>query len=167
MKKPVGINSYEKDKLVIGKTYWTFYTFESNNGTGFRDYVKVFETHITGETFYSKPNNLSFDFDLSKINLSRTMTNNLPLYMNGSGLSSCNFYETEEDAKLAHDLHIIEFCKEYRLNGEQKERLYKKMYDKSLIPVSKIEKESIEWYKSLDKNQQKYVLWLKNNYTGF
>ena len=62
MKKPVGINSYEKDKLVIGKPYWTFYTFESNKGTGFRYYVKVFETHITGETFYSKPNNLSFDF---------------------------------------------------------------------------------------------------------
>lgn len=167
MKKPVGINSYDKDKFVIGKTYWTFYTFASKNYKGFSEYVKVFETNVIGEKSYSKPNNKSFEFDLSKIKLSQTMTNNLPLYMNGYGLSYCNFYETEEDAKLAHDLHIIEFCKENRLNGEQKERLYYRMYDKSLIPVTKIEKESIEWYKSLDKKQQIYILWLKDNYTKF
>lgn len=167
IKKPEGINSYDKKKFVIGKTYWTFYTFGNSKSTGFSEYVKVFETSILNETHYSKPDALSFVFDLSKIKLSNTMQHNLPHYLNGYGIASCDFFETEADAKLAHDLHILEFCKDNDLNGEQKDRLYSKLYDNSLIPVSKAEKEAVAWYESLSTKEKKHIKWLNHNYTKF
>lgn len=165
MKEIKSFNSYDKEKFIIGKTYWTFYTFPSNNYNNFSQYVKVFETKVLKETTFSKPTNKKFEFDLSKIKLSSTMQNNLPMYLNGYGMASCNFYETEEDAKLAHDLHIIDFCK--GLNGSDTERLKNKMYNVSLFPVSKKETEAINWYNALTKKEKNYIIWLKNNYTNF
>jgi len=50
--KPDHISSYEADKLIIGKTYFTYYMFHNSKFTGLREHVKVFETTLLEKKYY-------------------------------------------------------------------------------------------------------------------
>lgn len=150
------INSYQKEKLIKGKKYWTFYTFTSNSGNSFSEYVKVFQTEVLSK-------GPRFIFDIENAQTTERFKSKLNTYMNGYGLATCNFYETEEDAKLAHDMYIISFSKS--LKGSHKEKILKKIYDNSLIIIEPIEKESIQWYNSLSDKEKTYLKWIKDYYT--
>jgi hypothetical protein len=161
------INSYDKEKFVMGKIYWTFYMDLSyKKGDQIRNYTGVFAAVPTKESWYSEQYK-SFKWILSELKavLSQNQVGNLQAYLNGYGIASCDFFDTKEEAMKVHDERI----KEYARGQDTRKRatMYRKLYDKKdTPPKSKIETESMEWLKTLSKKEIEYVSWIKYYFEG-
>jgi hypothetical protein len=165
------INSNEKERFEVGKEYWTFYMELSENGCKLRYYTGVFKTKLLklDKTDYKgNPSNeqvfWSTKWDTSALSKkSDTLKHNVPIYMNGYGMASCDFYDSYDDAAKGHDKLLIKFAKGQ--NTSDRATILKKLIDKNNTPtVSVIESESKSWYKKLTKKEQSYVKWIKEFY---
>lgn len=163
------INSYSKHKLIAGKSYWTFYMETTNSGNSLRKVTGVFEVvPVKLDTSgYAKGDPTScharWEWDIKGGGFYNTKhTANIETYMNGYGIATTEFYETESEAIEAHDKQIKELAKGQ--NTDVRRAMFTKLIGKVLPEVPKIEKDSIAWYKKLSKEQKKYISWIKEFY---
>ena len=158
------IHSYEKEKFVMGKKYWTFFMELSNNREQIRNHTGVFAAVPTKESWYSEQYK-SFHWTISEIKvLSKSQIGNLQAYLNGYGIANCDFFDTKEAAMEAHDNRIKEYAR--GLDTRRRANMYNKMYTKIEPPKSKIETDSMEWLNSLSKKEIEYVKWIKTYFEG-
>lgn len=157
-----GIDSYEKEKFVMGKKYWTYYMETTNKRDQLRMLTGVFSAVPSKGIFYDERTK-SFDWkidDRDRVWKGAIMEYSIVIYMNGYGSARCSFFETKEEAIEAHDKQIADFAK--NLSTEKRSIMYKKMYNKNSAPPRKpIEVEAISWLKTLEKKEKDYVLWIK------
>lgn len=165
------INSYEKEKFEIGKEYWTFYMETSNKGNSLRYYTGVFKTKLeklrkTDYNGFPTTDTIYWDTEWNIDALAKkgsTFKHNVSVYMGGYGSASCDFFDSYEEAAIAHDKLIKECAK--GLNTADRDVMLKKLINKNNLPtVSAIEKNSIAWYKSLPKKEKGYIKWIKEFY---
>lgn len=150
--------NHQQDHLFeVGKEYWTYYVETTKRGNRLANYTGVM--HVKLETRYESGYKV---FKLIKGDrLKDGIPHNVSLYMDGYGLGYCDFYDTEEECKEAHDAKLIKLANGLATNEQA--TIYKKLYGpKPNKPV--IEVDSIAWYNSLTDDQKKYVYWLKHYY---
>lgn len=159
------ITVQEKEKLIVGNEYYTFYVDISKKGNNLRNYTGIMKVrlkskepsgHSTGG-YYCR-----FEIIESK-KLGMIISNNIHAYFNGYGFSYTDFYEDYDECVVAHDEKIINLAR--NKSTAIKERFLKNLINKDSKPAkTKFEKSAISWYKSLPKTEQKYISWLKHYY---
>ena len=156
-----GINSYQKEKLILGKSYWTFYMDTTRKGNGLRNVTGVFEV-IPKQQLHYKPSEY-LDWEIKGGTYYREKhTCPITTYMNGYGTANCDFFETEAEAIEAHDKRVKYLAQ--GLNTHDRDVMFQKLIVKSLPPKPKIEIDSVAWYKGLSTTEKKYVQWIKEYY---
>jgi hypothetical protein len=156
-----GIDSYHKDKFVMGKKYWTYYMETTNKGDQLRMLTGVFSAVPSKGVSYNEMTQY-FEWQIADVDRvwGESIGHNIKTYMNGYGIARCTFFETREEAIEAHDKQIAEYAR--RLDTRKRENMYKKMYNRSSAPAKpKEEVEAVEWLKSLEAKERKHVLWIK------
>lgn len=156
----MSFNSYEKDKFVVGKEYYTYYFDITNRGNAIKDYTGIMKVKVISNdpTKISPKGYTKFDILESK-KLGSTIAHNIHYYMNGYGLANTDFYEDKDECIKAHDKRIITFAE--GLSTTDREKMLKKLINEQKPNVSKKEEDSKQWYKELSKTEKEYVKWIK------
>lgn len=165
-------NSNDKDKFVVGATYWTYYMDRSNKYNKLRDWTGVFQVKVISNEYkthttigYNKKEltyftgHTNFEVLYSVKPIKSNVQNN---YLSGYGNATCDFYDTKEECIQAHDKQIIDWAT--NLNTDDRNVMCRKLYTKIKPPVKQIETDSINWYNNLSKQEQNYVYWIKKYY---
>ncbi len=161
------INSFEKEKFVVGKEYYTYYVDVNNKGNALKDYTGILKVKVISneKSDYDGRRYTRFEILERSKKLSPTIESNIHFYMNGYGISSTNFFENVEDCILEHDKELKEIAKGQTTSN--KERILDKLINKEDVPEKdKIEVESVAWFNSLSDSEKKMVRWLKHYYDG-
>lgn len=151
----------EKELFEVGKEYYTYYMWFTTKANKFQNYVPVFKTKLLEKIDTGYGIRLEFEIPAS-LKLSDLMNHNLRIYMDGYGLSSCDFYDTEKEAQLAHDEQIIEHCKNQDVPADDRDKMFKKLHHYKPTP-SKMEVAAKAWLESLNETERQYFTWLKYN----
>lgn len=169
-KKAKRIDNYYNETLVLGKWYWTYFYFPTNKGNKFKDYLGVFRARPVKITSDKKRDDLNgkpkrfvkYEWEVADMKFPKvSAAGSVQLYLNGYGLASCDYWESEEDCIEAHNKDLKEFAR--GLNTTDRESILSRLINE--IPkMSKIEAASREWIKTLDKTQRKYLRWVKEYY---
>lgn len=154
------ISSYQKEKLEVGKTYWTFYFGLSNKGNKLQNYTGLFQAKIL--SLVNRQYGDYFEWEIIGGHFSGTMSHNVRLYLNGYGTAYCHFSEDMDECIKFHDNLIRQYGKD--LNTKDRDVMYKKLITKQLPPKSNIEIDSVAWIKSLSAQEKKYLRWIKEFY---
>jgi hypothetical protein len=154
------ITSYEREKFELGKLYWTYFMETSKSGQQLRNHTGVFQVKCI-----EIDNKYGPEFDIIggshyKINHKA----NISTYMKGYGSAYCHFYNSEEDAIIAHDEKILSYSS--HLDAEYKKPMYKKLIS-AKPEVSQIEIDAKAFFTSLPKEHKDHIIWLKNNDINF
>jgi len=154
------ISSYEKDKLEVGKTYWTYFFRLSNKGNKITNYTGLFQAKIL-KLVKAQYGGDYFEWEVIGGKFNDSM--NIHLYLNGYGLSYCNFSEDKDECIAHHDNRIQEDAR--HLNTHDRDAMFKKLI-KQLPAKDKIEVDSISWINSLSAQEKNYLRWIKEFYEG-
>jgi len=135
----------------------------TKKGDMIRNYTGILKVKVISNepTRYSPAGYTEFEILESK-KLGESISNNICTYMNGYGCAYCHFSESYDEIVKHHDNQIKEYAKDQTTYN--REVMLKKLINSPLPKVSKIESESITWFKSLSAKEKKYVSWLKNYY---
>lgn len=155
-------NSYDKDKFVVGREYYTYYVDVTNRGNTLKNYTGILKVRVTSnDPTPSSPDGYTEFEILESGKLGSTIAHNIHTYMNGYGFACTKFFENKEDCVEEHDKEINKIAKGQTTSD--RERILKKLINKISTPKkSGLEVESIEWYNSLSVEQKRFVMWIKN-----
>lgn len=136
----------------VGKSYYSYYFKTTNKGDKIVNYAGVFKVKMLGIS-----NHFRNDWEISECEkIGRSLMHNL-------NYNIYYIFDTKEECIKAHDEAIIKFSK-YQTTKDA-EIILKKLINKNIAPKKeKIETDSIVWYESLTKKEQKMVSWLKHYY---
>jgi hypothetical protein len=157
-------NSNDKDQFVVGKEYYTYYMEITNRGNKLRNYTGVMKIKVISNdpTQYSPRGYTMFEIIESK-KLTSSIKANAKTYMNGYGSATTNFYDDYDTCVKDHDKDILNYSKGQ--TTDDRDVILNKLINKQTpINKSKIEVDSIRWYKSLSGKQKQYISWLKEYY---
>jgi hypothetical protein len=154
-------NSYDKDKFVVGKEYYTYYMDVTNRGNGIKDYTGIMKVKVlSNDPTDTSPDGYTIFEILESKKLGDKMSHSIHYYMNGYGMASTNFYETKDECIEAHDAEVKEIAKGQTTND--RERILKKLINKGSKPkAGKKETDAISWYNTLSHKEKKHVKWIK------
>ena len=155
------IKSEDKDKFFKGQELYTFYVEQHYLTTQIKDYTGIMKVRVTSNKKSQYGGNTTFKIIESK-KLGSTISHNIHLYMNGYGMASCVFFDTYARCARYHDSIIKKISK--HLKSADKERFYKKLINRDIIPVEQIEIDSIAFYDALNEEDQAKVRWLNSFY---
>ena len=83
------IDSYEKEKFEIGKTYYTYFMETTNKGNSIRNWTGIFEAKLENIKEYSGLKYTEFSIKGGKF--SDLMKRNINAYLDGYGSAFCYF----------------------------------------------------------------------------
>ncbi len=152
------INSYEYEKFIVGETYWTYYAELTGKGTRLLYYTGLIQAKLK-----KRSKSGECDWEPINVNLGRTLAHNLPIYMSGYGIASCDFSLDKNEVIKHHDNLLKSWAK--RLPTKERERMLSKLIVKQGPEKSKIEIDSVNWYNGLSAQEKKYIKWLKEYYS--
>jgi uncharacterized membrane protein YheB (UPF0754 family) len=157
-------DSYQKNKFVVGKEYYTYFFETTQKQDSIRYYTGIMKVKVTfngkREGWYIP--HTEFEILESDKPLDN-MEDRIHTYMDGYGSAFTYFFEDKEECVNHHDKILAEIAK--NLSTSKKEKILKKLINNNSYPQKrKIEIESVDWYNSLTKKQKLYVEWLKYYY---
>lgn len=153
----------ERDKFVVGAEYWTFYMETTNKGNALRNVVRVFKTQLLERTpsqYEQCGYYLVFGVPAG-LKVSDVMRHRLPIYMNGYGCASCDFYTTEAEAIKAFDERVECFARYQK--ASDRDRMRKVKYDQTAPPMGGMELRAKAWRDGLSPREQSYLNWFLKN----
>jgi len=161
------ITSYEKEKLEVGKLYWTYYHSLNKKGNGFNGRTGVFQTKFTIPYPNEKGYETYYKWEIiSGGKLSPTMKQNINTYMNGYGTAYCKFFESYDECVKTHDSEILQFANNEYLTTDERDRFLKKLIKADNPKKDELEVDSLDWYNKLSPKEKSFVKWIKLHYSG-
>jgi hypothetical protein len=150
--------------FVVDKEYFTFFMRSTKKENSLRDYTGIMKVKVLSKSPSKYYPYWHFKFEILESKpLGKTIAYNIHNYMNGgSGCASCDFFDSYDECVIAHDDEIKSLAK--GLNTYYRDLMFKKLINKDRPKPSKLEVDSIMWYNSLPKKEQKFVQWIKEYY---
>ena len=153
-------DSYNKKQFEVGKTYWTYFSDETNRGNALKDYTGIFQVRVGS---YDKEDKFYDFIVLNNHQFTKTMSHNIHAYLNGYGISFCYFSEDKDEIIKHHDDYLKKFAK--KQNTKDRTNILKKLINKEEEPLkSQLEMDSVNWFNGLTAKEKKYVKWIKKYY---
>lgn len=168
MKYKNGWSSYDKDKFNVGETYWVVYMEATNKGNkivhrnGVSQYTctKAEKNWVTFDKPFSKDRLGYWSGNTEFKHISGTKINNDYAYLNGYGIAICYFFNTEQDARNAHDEWIKDIAEGNSV--VDKNRMYAHLFGtRPDAPTEEVK--AMAFYNSLNDSDKAHVQWLKEN----
>jgi hypothetical protein len=154
------ITSYEKDKLEVGKVYWTYYNRLNKKRNGFNGRTGVFSAKFTIPYPDKKDYETFYKWEIvSGGTFSHTMKRNIGAYLRGNGY--CRFSESYDECVKDHDEAVLRCAENEDLTTDERDRFFKKLIQASRPEKAELEVDSLEWYNKLSEAEQGYVKWIK------